>query len=79
MLQSGCLRFDKCVLDRSDNLRWKYGSLVHGSGHRFLPGLEHAFHGSAYVAVHECVSFHVRAIQTTAKVDSIGSSDILHY
>lgn len=79
MLQSGCLCFDECVFDRPDHLGREHRALVHGSGDRFFPCLEHAFHGSAYVSVHEGVSFHVRAIQTTAEIDSIRRSDVLHY
>ena len=79
MLQSRCLRFDKCILNGPDHFGWEHGSLVHRSGDRFFPGLEHAFHGSAYVSVHESISLHVCAVQATAKIDSIGRSDVLHY
>ena len=79
MLQSRCLRFDERVLDRPDHLRWEHGSLVHGPRDWFLPGLEHAFHGSAHVSIHESISFHVRAVQTTAEIDSIWCSNVLHY
>jgi hypothetical protein len=79
MLQGGRLRFDKCIFDRSYHLRREDRALVHGPGHGFLPSFEHAFHSSAHIAVHESVGFHIRAIETATKVDSIGRSNILHY
>ena len=79
MLKSRSLCLDECVLNGPDHLGWEHRSLVHRSRDWFLPGLEHAFHGSAYVSIHESISFHVRAVQTTAEIDSIWCSDVLHY
>lgn len=78
VLQCSSLCLDKCVFDGSHNLWRENRSLVHGSRYRFLPGLEHAFHGSPHVAVDKRVSFHVGAVQTTTEVDSVRCADVLH-
>ena len=51
VLQCCSLCFDEGIFNRPNDFRWEDGALVHGARNGFFPGLEHAFHGSADVAV----------------------------
>lgn len=78
MLECSGLCFDECILDRPDDFGREYRPLVHGSGDGLLPGLEHALHGSPYVAVDQSVCFHVCAVQAASEVDRVRRADVLH-
>ena len=78
VLQRCCLCFDECVLNRPNDFGWEDRALVHGARHGFFPSLEHAFHGSAYAAVDKSVCVHECAVQAFAKIDRVGSANVLH-